>query len=81
MMPGGQVVGSCLHGKFQLVDARRGVDFQDHEDVPLRFRQLGALPEGAGGAGEGPDVDAGQLAAQFGPAEDDVGADAVLARW
>jgi hypothetical protein len=43
-------VGSCLHGEFQLVDAGRGVDLQGFEDVPLRFRELGALLEGAGGA-------------------------------
>ena len=31
------------------------------------FGELGALPEGAGGAGEGADVDLVQFAAQFGP--------------
>jgi hypothetical protein len=40
---------------------------QGPEDVPLGFGELGALPECAGGASEGSDVDAGELAAQFGP--------------
>lgn len=62
-----EAAGSCLHGEFQLVDAGRWLDLQGLEDVPLRFGQLGALAEGAGGAGEGPDVDAGELAAQVGP--------------
>lgn len=48
-------MGSGFAGKFQLVDAGRGVDFQGAEDVPLRFRQLGALVKGAGGADEGAD--------------------------
>lgn len=45
----------------------RGVDFQGAEDVPLRFRQLGALVKGAGGADEGADVDLAELAADLGP--------------
>ncbi len=60
-------VGSCLHGEFQLVDAGRGRDLQGLEYVPLRFRQLGALSECAGRAGEGADVDLVQFAAQLGP--------------
>jgi hypothetical protein len=35
--------------------------------VALGFRDLGALPERAGGAGEGADVDAAELAAQVRP--------------
>ena len=69
---------------------------QGVEDVTLGFGELGALTECAGGAGEGPDVEAVEFAAQVRPglaagvlgdpgqeqgepAEDDVGADAVLA--
>src|SRR5271170_799341 len=58
---------SGLHGGFQLVDPGRRVDFQGVEDVALGLGDLGALPEGAGGAGEGPDVDAVELAAQVRP--------------
>ena len=56
-----------LHGGFQLVDAGRRVDFQLAEDVALGLGDLGALPEGAGGAGERADVDAVELAAEVGP--------------
>jgi hypothetical protein len=54
-------VGLCLHGGCQLVDAGRGADFQGLEGGELGFRDLGALPERAGGAGEGADVDAVEL--------------------
>jgi hypothetical protein len=37
------------------------------EDVALGPGDLGALPEGADGAGEGANVDAVELAAQFRP--------------
>ena len=56
-----------LDGGFQLVDAGRGVDVQGTEDVALVFGDLGALAEGSGGAGEGADVDAVELPAQFRP--------------
>ena len=76
---------------------RGGVSiFECLEDAALVRGELGALPEGAGGAGEGADLDLAELVAQLGPgpvagvlgdageeqgepAEDDVGADAVLA--
>ena len=51
----------------RLVDLGKRVDFQLAEDVALGLGDLGALPEGAGGAGEGADVDAAELAAQVRP--------------
>jgi hypothetical protein len=47
--------------------AGRSADFQGLEDGGLGFRHLGALPEGAGGAGEGADVDLVEFAARFWP--------------
>jgi hypothetical protein len=40
---------------------------QGFEDVALSLGELGALLKGAGGAGERADVDAVEVAAQFGP--------------
>ena len=40
---------------------------QGLEDVAVPFGELGALLKGAGGAGEGADVDLVELAAQLGP--------------
>src|SRR5208337_2428021 len=51
----------------ELVDLRGRVDGEPGEDVLLGLADLGALAEGAGGAGERADVDAAELAAQFRP--------------
>jgi len=62
--------GSCwsgLRGECELVDPGRDVDFQGAEDVALGLGDLGALPKGAGGAGEGADVDPVELVAQVRP--------------
>src|SRR5579864_7508848 len=54
-------------GKGELVDLRGRGDAEPVEDVLLGLADLGALAEGAGGAVEGADGDAVELAAQFGP--------------
>ena len=48
---------------------RRGAGrrFRGVEDIALAFGELSALAEGPGGAGEGPDVDAVELAADLRP--------------
>jgi len=54
-------------GGGELVDPRRRVDSELGEDVALGLGELGALPEDPGGAGEGAEVDAVELAAELQP--------------
>ena len=54
-------------GRGELVDPGRRADAEPGEDVLLGAGDLGALAEGAGGAGEGADGDAVELAAQLRP--------------
>src|SRR4029077_18626663 len=68
----GVYLGGCLRwsascGGGELVDLRGRGDTEPAEDVVLGGADLGALAEGPGGRGEGADLDAVELAAQFGP--------------
>src|SRR3954449_5896741 len=54
-------------GGDYLVDPRGRAGAELFEDGGLGGADLGALAEGPGGAGEGADGDAVELAAQFGP--------------
>src|SRR5579863_5600119 len=58
---------SAARGRGELVDPRGRVDAELVEDVVLGPGDLGALPEGAGRAGEGTDGDPVELPPELGP--------------
>src|SRR6266567_533088 len=61
-------VFALVRGRWgELVDLRGRVDGELGEDAGLGGGDLGALAEGAGGAGEGADGDAAEVAAQVRP--------------
>jgi hypothetical protein len=65
---------TILHSRPDLIrstvrkwEARQGVDVEGVEEVVLVFGDLGALLEGAGGAGEGAEGDLVEIVAEGGP--------------